>query len=114
MLLINCQTLAAGQLSTSVGHWGMSGRRFSLHILPKRFVRIRHYGMLSSSLKKRIISILQEEFGKIIFPERTPLRHRPCPICKTGQLVPILTFDSRDPPRNWQHIAQHIAATAKG
>ena len=26
MLLISCQTLAAGQLSTSVGHWGMSGR----------------------------------------------------------------------------------------
>ncbi len=87
-------------------------RRFALHILPKGFVRIRHYGILSSSLKKRIIPVLQEELGKIILPERTPLRHRPCPACKTGQLVTILTFDSRGPPRNWQHIAQHIAATA--
>jgi len=28
MLSINYPTLAAGQLSTSVGYWGMSGRQF--------------------------------------------------------------------------------------
>jgi hypothetical protein len=27
-------------------------RRFALHILPKRFVRIRHYGILSSTWKR--------------------------------------------------------------
>ena len=32
-------------------------RRFALHILSKGFVRIRHYGILSSTLKKVIITI---------------------------------------------------------
>ncbi|MDZ7848465.1 MAG: transposase [Owenweeksia sp.] len=27
-------------------------RRFALHVLPKAFVRIRHYGILSSTSKK--------------------------------------------------------------
>ncbi len=28
-------------------------RRFAMHILPRGFVRIRHYGILSSALKNR-------------------------------------------------------------
>lgn len=28
-------------------------RRYSMHILPKGFVRIRHYGILSSTAKKK-------------------------------------------------------------
>src|SRR5690554_3829476 len=36
-------------------------RRFSLHILPKGFTRIRHYGILSSYYKRTIIPELQEE-----------------------------------------------------
>ena len=31
-------------------------RRFSLHILPKAFVRIRHYGILSSTSKLKSIN----------------------------------------------------------
>ena len=34
-------------------------RRFSLHILPKRFVRIRHYGILSSFWKREKLKELQ-------------------------------------------------------
>jgi hypothetical protein len=30
--------------------------RFSLHILPKQFVRIRYYGILSSKIKKDLLS----------------------------------------------------------
>ncbi|MRT94871.1 hypothetical protein EMN46_18260 [Ancylomarina sp. 16SWW S1-10-2] len=41
-------------------------RRFSLHILPKGFTRIRHYDILSSSIKKGILPILQEQLGSII------------------------------------------------
>lgn len=33
-------------------------RRFSLHILPKGFVRIRHFGFLSGRLKKNIFPVL--------------------------------------------------------
>ena len=37
-------------------------RRFSLHILPKRFMKIRHYGFLSSTWKREKLKLLQEKF----------------------------------------------------
>ena len=36
-------------------------RRFSLHILPKGFVRIRHYGILSSSAKDKSLTVIKEQ-----------------------------------------------------
>ena len=36
-------------------------RQFSLHILPKRFVKIRHYGFLSSTWKRQKLKLLQEK-----------------------------------------------------
>lgn len=34
-------------------------RRFALHILPKNFVKIRHYGFLSSTWKRNKLPALQ-------------------------------------------------------
>jgi len=73
-------------------------RRFSQHILPKGFTRIRHYGILSSLLKKIVVPVLQEELGKPVLQERGKLVHRQCPVCKTGELVTLLTFTARGPP----------------
>jgi hypothetical protein len=73
-------------------------RRFAMHILPKGFTRIRHYGILSSSLKKIIIPVLQEQLGKVKTLEKLPEYFRVCPICKTGELVTLMTFDKRGPP----------------
>jgi hypothetical protein len=87
-------------------------RRFALHVLPKGFVRIRHYGFLSSSLKKKAIPTLQDELGKVVLKERATIVHRSCPICKIGQLETLLTFSSRGPPKDWQYTARRIAATA--
>ena len=39
-------------------------RRFSLHILPKQFVRIRHFGFLSSTGKRLHLENLQKQLGK--------------------------------------------------
>ncbi len=36
-------------------------RRFALHILPKGFVRIRHYGILSSTSKARCAAVIKEQ-----------------------------------------------------
>ena len=47
-------------------------RRFSLHILPKGFTRIRHYGILSSYHKRTVIPELQEVLGKPELPETAP------------------------------------------
>ena len=56
-------------------------RRFGLHILPKRFVRIRHFGLLSSIWKKKHLNRLQNELGKPTFEEVVNL-HKLCPTCK--------------------------------
>jgi len=76
-------------------------RRFAMHILPKGFTRIRHFGILSSTLKKNIILQLQQQLGKPELPERPGSVHRLCPVCKTGQLVTLLTFTARGPPPAW-------------
>jgi hypothetical protein len=73
-------------------------RRFSQHILPKGFTRIRHYGILSSSIKKNTIPLLQEQLGEVELRGKPPLQHRVCPVCKTGELVTLITFTARGPP----------------
>lgn len=76
-------------------------RRFALHVLPKGFVRIRHYGILSSYHKKNSIAELQQILGRVELPERKPLQHQVCPVCKKGKLVTIHVFTARGPPRHW-------------
>ncbi|OWW23494.1 IS91 family transposase [Zobellia sp. OII3] len=77
-------------------------RRFSLHVLPKGFVRIRHYGILSSTKKKTVLPLLMAEMGQ---PppkqESPPILHRRCPSCNEGILVTVFMFDGRGPPGHW-------------
>ena len=73
-------------------------RRFSLHILPKGFTRIRHYGILSSSLKKTVLPIIEMEIGKVVIAGKAPIINGICPVCKSGVLVTIIHFDGRGPP----------------
>ncbi len=73
-------------------------RRFSMHILPKGFTRIRHYGILSSSLKKAMLPIIKEEVGQVMLPEKVPIINGICPVCKSGMLITIFHFESRGPP----------------
>jgi len=85
-------------------------RRFALHILPKGFVRIRHYGLLSSS-KRELLRELQAAFG-IILPVKKEKRtwkdicvehldYNPdvCPHCGKGRMITIERLSpSRAPP----------------
>jgi hypothetical protein len=75
-------------------------RRFALHILPKRHVRIRHFGILSSTWKRSNLKLLQQKMGvKTI--ETIPPKNNPiivCTKCKRGIMEPYLTFDGRGPP----------------
>ncbi len=43
-------------------------RRFALHILPKRFVRIRHYGVLSCKRKGTDITVIHRQFNSVYVP----------------------------------------------
>jgi hypothetical protein len=74
-------------------------RRFALHILPKRFVKMRHYGFLSSTWKRKKFKLLQEKLQvKVLEKVEKKLVLPKCPCCKTGNLHRILNFDHRGPP----------------
>jgi hypothetical protein len=85
-------------------------RRFCMHILPKRFVRIRHYGLLSTARREELRE-LQMAFG-INSPKirekkhwkdvcREHLNYDPdiCPHCGKGHMSTIeMFFGPRPPP----------------
>jgi hypothetical protein len=89
-------------------------RRFCHHILPKGFVRIRHYGLLSASRRKQLMQ-LQKSLG-VRVPEkrvkkdwkqlcREHLGFDPdlCPECGQGKMIAIQWLDAvRGPPeKRW-------------
>lgn len=73
-------------------------RRFSLHILPKRFVRIRHYGILSSSWKRGKLQQLQKDLKVTRSAQAPQTQYLKCRCCKEGNLVTIHVFGERGPP----------------
>ena len=77
-------------------------RRFLLHVLPKRFVRIRHYGFLSNRCKKKNLAVcrtlleLRPELPPVdkkttseIILERTGIDITLCPFCKSGRMEEV-------------------------
>ena len=86
-------------------------RRFAMHILPKRFVKIRHYGLLSSTWKREKLKILQQKLG--IQTKEKPLSkvfQPKCSCCKVGNLVTIATFDLRGPPQWFLEMSRNLPA----
>ncbi len=84
-------------------------KRFSLHILPKRFTKIRHYGFLSSSWKKEKLRNLQKTFDN--FKEKTPesyteIKLNKCRCCGVGNLTPVAGIGKRGPPLKYIIQAQ--------
>jgi hypothetical protein len=84
-------------------------RRFSQHILPKGFMRIRHYGIPSSSRKLYVLPLLhrqleshyeypQEKHWKVISTERLGYNQDACPTCQQLSMVTLFSFDRRGPP----------------
>ena len=82
-------------------------RRFAMHILPKRLVKIRHYGFLSSTWKRKKLKTLQQNLGVIRRekPIKKPFSPK-CSCCKTGNLVTIAMFDLRGPPQWFLEMSQ--------
>jgi hypothetical protein len=82
-------------------------RRFCLHILPKRFVKIRYYGILSTKQKDRVKSLLAKKpeiKTKETRQERivrlTGFDSRLCPVCKTGFMHTIELLPKIRAPTN--------------
>lgn len=91
-------------------------RRFSQHILPKRFVRIRHYGLLSST-KRPLLRQLQKSFGISVLEKRERknwkqickehLNYNPdvCPHCGKGNMHTIeVLLPGRPPPERYMNF----------
>ena len=82
-------------------------RRFLLHVLPKHYVRIRHFGLLGSRLKKLKIAIVRQIQGVIakvklatqdswqeVLKRVTGIDVDLCPSCKSGNLRKLLRLPS--------------------
>jgi hypothetical protein len=75
-------------------------RRFLLHVLPAGFVRIRQFGFLANRARREKLALCRRLLGVAPAPTDTAvmverddnaaeLRRKPCPICKTGHMIPI-------------------------
>jgi hypothetical protein len=77
-------------------------RRFLLHVLPRGFMRIRHFGFLANRAKKQTLSRCRQLLGLPLDGPQTPPKSTPqllfeltgidlsrCPSCQRGNLVVI-------------------------
>lgn len=88
-------------------------RRFSLHILPKGFVRIRHYGICSSTSKQRNTDLIKAQLPHQELVERiqetqrhvVPFNPKQCPCCKKDSMETVMRFNRRGPPADWKEYA---------
>ena len=84
-------------------------RRFLLHVVPRRFVRVRHYGLLANGVKKNRLALVRNQLDAPPCPP--PTKHetwqdtyrrlvgkdpRQCPACHSGRLVVVAEI-----PRTW-------------
>lgn len=82
-------------------------RRFCMHILPKRFVKIRYYGILSSRYKKKtvLLRINKTQRQKETTIERikrlTGFDIYKCPFCKNGKMHTIEIIPKTRSPDNF-------------
>jgi hypothetical protein len=88
-------------------------RRFSLHILPKSLVRIRHYGILSSTSKKTAATIIKEQLPEAprylsTRPQSQPYNPKQCPCCNKETMETIIRFNRRGPPVDWKQLATDL------
>ncbi len=82
-------------------------RRFLLHVLPRGFHRIRHYGLLAGSARKASLTRVRELLAVTPPPDddlpQEPLDARPpCPCCG-GHMIIIETFERWRQPRAPPH-----------
>lgn len=93
-------------------------RRFLQHTLPKRFVRVRHYGLLASRYRKKKLARCRALLGvyheTVTLPATKEqiltamLGHDPtsCPFCAEGKMQPYNELLAHPSRRRWQLAVQ--------
>jgi hypothetical protein len=68
-------------------------RRFLLHVLPKGFMRIRHFGFLANRCRRERLDAIRKAIDAPLQPEASadaecPMSFDgyPCPLCRLGRL----------------------------
>jgi hypothetical protein len=78
-------------------------RRFLLHVLPRGFHRIRHYGLLASSARKTSLALARKLLAVAPQPDdgtpTEPPNTRPPSPCRGGHMVIIEMFARWSQPR---------------
>ena len=75
--------------------------------LPLTIVRELFCNLISSTLKSKHLEELQQQLQGDVLPieiPQTPNKHLKCPYCKKGDLVTLVIFGSRGPPKQWIKI----------
>ena len=66
-------------------------RRYLLHVLPERFVRIRHFGFLANRVRSGNLELARHQLGALppqsADPEDSPVPR--CPSCHVGSMITI-------------------------
>ena len=94
-------------------------RRFCLHILPKGFRKIRHYGILAS-INKPKLKVVQKEMDipQTGLPKRESKKEnhdtgaKQCPCCEKGKMQVIFVFRANAPPWMMSHHRPNRASLA--
>ena len=93
-------------------------RRFLQHTLPKRFVRVRHYGLLAARYRKKKLArcraLLDAYHEAVTLPATKEqiltamLGHDPtaCPFCTKGKMQPYKEILAHPSRRRWQMAVQ--------
>ncbi len=99
--------------------------RFLLHVMPKGFMRIRHFGFLANAVRKQSLAKCRQylcpekeaddcavekddETWQQLFERLTGIDVTLCPVCKTGHLIlkeAIPKIQSR-----WSHAGRAISS----
>ena len=85
-------------------------RRFLLHVLPKGFVRLRHYGLLANRARRAKLQLCRELLG-VDSPSQAVAEELAthseehgvrCPACKKGNRVVVMELPpERRPATQW-------------
>jgi hypothetical protein len=73
-------------------------RRYLLHVLPERFVRIRYFGFLANRVRSQNLTLAREQLGtaapQTVEPEQDSSSPK-CPQCQIGFMIIIEWVDPR-------------------
>ena len=76
-------------------------RRFLQHVLPRGFVKIRHFGLLANRLRQKKLAACRWQLGVTAEPVAEPDVRPPhrCPVCGCGRLIVVAELPRPGRPR---------------